>query len=436
MTGTRSLGTISTRQQRIAELAKRRPSMAFTTLAHNIDIDWLREAYWKTRRDGAVGVDRQTWEEYGEKLEENLQSLLNRAKSGTYFAPPVRRVHIPKGDGKSTRPIGIPTLEDKVLQRAVVMVLEPIYEQYFLECSYGFRPKRSAHQALESFWNQMMRMGGGWVVEVDFQKFFDNIVKRLLVEAIRQRVRDGVLLRLIGKWLNAGVLEDGVVTYPEAGTPQGGVISPLLANIFLHEVLDTWFERTVKPRLIGRAFLVRYADDFVIGCSAKEDAQRLMQVLGRRAEKYGLTVHPEKSQIVVFRPPDAGSFDLLGFTHYWARSRRGSWVIKRKTAKSRFKRGLKAIADWCRKAMHRPLPEQHKTLSQKLKGHYAYYGITGNAWVIARFRREVVEIWKRTLGRRSQEGLSWARFKARIESVFPLPPALAIHSTLRPAANL
>lgn len=436
MKRTQSLAIISTRRRRIAELAERRPSIAFTALAHHIDVIWLKEAYWQTRKDGAVGVDRQTWEEYGEKLEENLQSLLNRAKSGTYRAPPVRRVHIPKGDGKSTRPIGIPTLEDKVLQRAVVMVLEPIYEQDFLECSHGFRPKRSAHQALGSFRGQMMKMGGGWVVEVDLQKFFDSIDKRRLMEVIRQRVRDGVLLRLIGKWLNAGVQEEGTVTYPEAGTPQGGVISPLLANIFLHEVLDTWFEQTAEPRLYGRAFLVRYADDFVIGCSAKEDAERLMLALGRRVEKYGLTVHPEKSQIVVFRPPEAGSFDLLGFTHYWARSRSGRWVIKRKTAKSRFRRGLKAIAEWCRGAMHRPLPEQHEILSQKLKGHNAYYGITGNAWMLSRFRREVIAVWKRALGRRSQKGLTWARFKARIESVFPLPPPVAIHSTLRLAATL
>jgi RNA-directed DNA polymerase len=436
MTGTLSLESISTRQRRIAELAKRRPSMVFTTLSHNIDINWLKDAYQKTRKDGAVGVDRQTWEEYGEKLDENLQSLLDRAKSGRYVAPPVRRVHIPKGDGKTTRPIGIPTLEDKILQRAVVMALEPIYEQDFLDCSYGFRPKRSAHQALESFWKQMMNMGGGWVVEVDFRKFFDTIDKRRLVEVIRQRVRDGVLLRLIGKWLNAGVSEEGVVTYPETGTPQGGVVSPILANIFLHEVLDTWFKRTAEPRLYGRAFLVRFADDFVIGCSAKEDAERLMLALGRRAGKYGLTVHPDKSQIVEFRPLAKGSFDLLGFTHFWAKSRRGYWVIKRKTAKSRFKRGLKAIAEWCRKAMHRPLPEQHKALSQKLNGHFAYYGITGNAWMLQRFRNVVEVMWKRSLGRRSQKGITWARFRTRISAVFPLPPARAVHSTLRPAAKL
>lgn len=435
MPRTPSPDTISTKQRRIAELARQAPSMAFTSLSHYIDIDWLKEAYRRTRKDGAVGVDRQTWEEYGEKLDENLQSLLDRAKSGTYFAPPVRRVHIPKGDGKSTRPIGIPTLEDKVLQRAVVMVLEPIYEQDFLECSHGFRNKRSPHQALESFWQQMMKMGGGWVVEVDLKKFFDTIDKRLLIEEVRRRVRDGVLLRLIGKWLNAGVQEDGAVTYPEAGTPQGGVISPLLANIFLHTVLDTWFTQIVEPRLLGRAFLVRYADDFVIGCSAKGDADRLMPAIGHRAGKFGLTVHPEKSRIVEFRPPNAGSFDLLGFTHYWAKSRRGRWVIKRKTAKSRFKRGLKATAEWCREAMHRPLPEQHKTLSQKLKGHYAYYGITGNAWMLDRFREEVRRVWKRSLGRRSQEGLTWKRFKAKIESIFKLPPALAIHSSLRPAAS-
>ena len=263
MKGTSSLNNISTKQQRIAMLARQSPGMVFTTLAHHIDIEWLKEAFRLTRKDAAPGVDGQTAEQYEANLEENLQALLDRAKSGTYRAPPVRRVHIPKGDGQSTRPIGIPTFEDKVLQRAVVMVLEPLYEQDFLDCSYGFRPRRSAHQALDSFWKQAMSemARGVWVVEVDIKKFFDTLVHRHLGELLRKRVRDGVLLRLIGKWLQAGVMEDGSITMPDSGTPQGGVISPLLANVYLHEVLDTWFERDVRPRLKGRAFLVRYADD-------------------------------------------------------------------------------------------------------------------------------------------------------------------------------
>src|SRR5215467_10657180 len=264
--------TVSTKQERIARLAKQSPQMAFTSLAHLMDMDWLKEAYRRTRKDGAVGVDGVTADEYEQDLEGNLQRLLDRAKSGTYQAPPVRRVHIPKGGSATeTRPLGIPTLEDKVLQRAVVMLLEPIYEQDFLDCSYGFRPGRSAHQALQAWRDQLMAFGGGWVIELDVERFFDTLDKAQLRAFLRHRVRDGVVLRLIGKWLNAGVLEDGAVWYPEAGTPQGGVLSPLLANIFLHEVLDVWFERDIKPRLKGQAVLIRYADDSVtktmrVGC--------------------------------------------------------------------------------------------------------------------------------------------------------------------------
>jgi group II intron reverse transcriptase/maturase len=226
MAGASEPGTVSTRQQRIAELAKQAPQMGFTSLAHHIDLAWLYEAFLRTRQDGAVGVDGQTADTYAANPRDNLQALLEKAKSGTYRAPPVRRVHIPKGTGSETRPIGIPTFEDKVLQRAVVMVLEAVYEQDFLPCSYGFRPGRSAHQALDSLWHQVMDSGGGWVVEVDIRKFFDTLDRARLRELLQLRVRDGVLLRLIGKWLHAGVLEDGSVTFPEAGTPQGGVITP------------------------------------------------------------------------------------------------------------------------------------------------------------------------------------------------------------------
>jgi len=260
MTGTPSPLDISTRLQRIAELAKKAP-VALTTLAHHIDIEFLREAYRRTRKDGATGVDGQTATMYAEKLDENLRSLLDRFKSGTYKAPPVRRVNIPKGDGAKTRPIGIPTFEDKVLQRAVTMVLEAIYEQDFLPCSFGFRPGRSAHDALQVLWEGLMEMGGGWVLEVDIQGFFDSLDHGHLRDFLDQRVRDGVVRRTINKWLKAGVLDGGTLSRPDAGTPQGGVVSPLLANVYLHEVLDKWFESEVKPRLDGRALLIRYADD-------------------------------------------------------------------------------------------------------------------------------------------------------------------------------
>src|SRR5262245_20918008 len=270
---------VSTKQGRIAALAKQSPQMAFTSLAYLMDLDWMKEAYKRTRKDGAVGVDGVTAEEYERDLEGNLQRLLDCAKSGSYQAPPVRRVHIPKGGSTTeTRPIGIPTLEDKVLQRAVVMLLEPIYERDFLDCSYGFRPGRSPHQALESFRSQLMDCRGGWVLEVDIRKFFDNLDHGHLRTFLRLRVRDGVLLRLIDKWLKAGVMDDGSVSYPEAGAPQGGVISPLLSNVFLHYVLDLWFERDVKPRLCQRAFLIRYADDGAPrrrdGSSAGPDPER------------------------------------------------------------------------------------------------------------------------------------------------------------------
>ncbi len=415
---------VSTKQQRIALLARQSPEMGFTSLAHLIDIDWLTEAFHRTRKDGAVGVDGQDGEDYAANLEGNLQSLLDRAKSGTYQAPPVRRVHIPKGGSKTeTRPLGIPTFEDKVLQRAVVMVLEAVYEQDFKDGSYGFRPGRSAHQALDSLWRQTMDIRGGWIVDVDIRKFFDTIDHGHLRAFLKRRVRDGVLLRLIGKWLNAGVLEDGCVTHSETGSPQGGVISPILSNIFLHYVLDDWFEREVQPRLKGGSFLIRYADDFVMGFACEEDARRVMDVLPKRFEKYGLTIHPDKTRLVPFeRPSDAstgtrseartapGTFDLLGFMHYWARSRKGTWVVKRKTSTSRFRRGLKALSEWCRINRHQPMRGQHRTLSQKLRGHFAYHGITGNS-VLAGFRTAATWIWKRWLSRRRRRGgrMTWDR---------------------------
>ena len=303
MAKTPSFETVSTKRQRIAELAKQNPTMAFTSLNHYLDVAWLREAYQRTRKDGAPGVDGQTWAEYGENLEANLRSLLDRAKSGTYRAPPVRRVHIPKGTGSETRPIGIPTLEDKVLQRAVAMILETIYEQDFYEGSYGFRPGRSAHQALESLWQQTMSSRGGWILDMDIRKFFDTLDHGHLRAFLQHRVRDGVLSRLIGKWLNAGVMEKGSISYPDSGSPQGGVISPILANVFLHYVLDCWFVEEVMPRMRGRAFLIRYANDAVMGFTGEEDARRVLAVLAQYFGKYGLTLHPEKTRLVEFRPP-------------------------------------------------------------------------------------------------------------------------------------
>ena len=441
---------VSTKQKRIAALAKQSPEMAFTSLAYLMDIDWLKEAYRRTRKDGAVGVDGVTAEMYEQDLEENLHSLLDRAKSGTYQAPPVRRVHIPKGGSSTeTRPLGIPTLEDKLLQRAVVMLLEPIYEQDFLDCSYGFRPGRSAHQALKSFRDQTMdcQPKGGWVLEVDIRKFFDNLQHRRLRQFLQIRVRDGVLLRLIDKWLKAGVMEDGNVSYPDSGSPQGGVVSPLISNVFLHYVLDQWFEKEVKPRLNKRAFLIRYADDFVIGFRDHRDAQRVMEVIPKRFGKYGLTVHPTKTKLVRFLPPSSrkdrreppsdrpGTFDLLGFTHHWARSRKGYWVVKLKTAADRFSRAVRNIDQWCQDNRHLPIAEQHKKLNEKLRGHYAYYGVTGNSGSLTRFLHEVGPRWRRWLNRRNRlRSMTWEKFCAILRR-YPLAPVRTVRSTFRHAAN-
>jgi len=438
MAETRGSTTVSTKLERIAKLAREMPQAALTTLAHYIDIDWLREAYRRTRKDGATGIDRQTAEEYARNLDENLRSLLERAKSGSYVAPPVRRVHIPKaGDGSQTRPIGIPTFEDKVLQRAVAMVLEAVYEQSFYECSYGFRPGRSAHQALRVVQSQTVKMAGKWVLEVDIRNFFGTLDHSLLRTIVRKRVRDGVLLRLIGKWLNAGVMENGAIEFPETGTPQGGVISPILANVYLHEVLDEWFARQVVPRLAGRATLVRFADDFVIIFEHERDARRVFDVLPKRMAKYGLTLHPEKTRLIDFRRPglrvsaspdnngDAcsrpGTFDLLGFTHYWAKSRKGYWVVKQKTAADRFRRTLKRIAEWCRQYRHAPIREQWAAMRRKLLGHFGYFGITGNSYALHTFRFRAVAVWHKWLSRRSQRArLSWEKM-LRLLACYPLP---------------
>jgi len=443
MAGTSTPENVSTKLEQIAKLAKQMPSARLRTLAHHIDIEWVHEAYRRVRKDGAVGVDGQTAEEYAKELGSNLQKLLDRAKSGDHYrAPPVRRVYIPKGDGTKTRPIGIPTFEDKVLQKAVAMVLEAVYEQDFRDCSYGFRPRRGAHDALQALWKQTMEMGGGWVLEADIEKFFDSVDHAQLREVLSQRVSDGVLTRLVGKWLKAGVMEEGRVRYPETGTPQGGVISPILANVYLHEVLDVWWERDVKPRLRGRTALVRYADDFVMVFETEEDARRVAEVLPKRFAKYGLRLHPEKTRLVRFtrptpEPPEGGqgqgprSFDLLGFKHFWGKSRKGNWVVKRKTAKDRFARTLRRISEWCRLHRHEPIEDQHATLGRKLRGHDAYFGITGNGAALVTLRQSVRQVWQKWLSRRSWAAtVTWEQM-IRILDTFPLPPARVVHSIYR-----
>ena len=445
MTGTSSRETSQHDTTMLAELARIEPKRVLTTLAHHIDEVWLREAYRRTRKDGAVGIDGVTAAQYEAELEANLASLLERFKSGRYRAPAVRRVHIPKpGKAKKTRPIGIPTLEDKVLQRAVLMVLEPIYEQDFLDCSYGFRPGRSAHQALDALWRGLMGMGGGWIIDLDIQSFFDDVDWGHLRRFLDQGVRDGVIRRVIGKWLNAGVMESGEVSHPDRGTPQGGVVSPVLSNLYLHEVLDLWFEHEAKPRLRGRAFEVRFADDAALVFEREEDARRVLAVLSKRFAKYGLRLHPEKTRLVDFRsPPRRGqdgsqrerSFALLGFTHFWGRSRKGRWIVQRKTAKDRFTRALREIGHWCRAHRHWPVAAQQAALWRKLQGHYAYYGITGNGRALGRFLFEVRRLWRKWLHRRSWRGrMTWEKFVCLTER-YPLPQPRVVHSVCRRTAT-
>jgi group II intron reverse transcriptase/maturase len=424
---------VLTKQQRIAELSAQMPTAGLTSLAYHIDMGWMYEAYRRTRKDAAAGVDEVTAAEYEQHLGENLSLLLERFKSGSYYAPPVKRVYIAK-EGGDKRPIGMPTLEDKVLQRAVVMLLSPIYEHDFLDCSYGYRPGRDVHQALEALWQAIMSMGGKcWVLEVDIKNFFGTVRHEHLREFYGKRVRDGVVRRILGKWLKAGVMEDGAVHYPDEGTPQGGVISPLFSNIYLHEVHDAWFAQQVRPRMRGRAEMFRFADDFVIVFSDAADAERVQQVLPKRFERYGLSLHKEKTRLVDFsRPPfkgrgKFGSFVFLGFTHYWGKSRKGNWVVKRKTAKVKLKRAIGRVHRWCRANRHLPVKEQREQLSRKLHGHYGFYGITFNWRSLNSFYGQVERSWHKWLSRRSREKpMPWERFKRLLER-YPLPKPRIVH---------
>ena len=428
---------VSTKQQRIAELARSDPARAFVSLNAQLDLDWLREAYDRTRKSGAVGVDGQTAQQYAADLEANLADLLDRMKSGRYRAPPVRRVKIPKaGSRTETRPLGIPTFEDKVAQRAIVMLLEPIYEQDFLPCSYGFRPGRSAHHALRELREGLMTKGQRWVLDVDVSKYFDTIDHGHLRRFLDRRVVDGVVRRLIDKWLAAGVLDGEQLSRSPEGTPQGGVISPLIANVYLHYVLDEWFHESVVPLMKERVTLVRYADDFVLGFEDFLDSQRVLRVLGKRFGRFGLALHPTKTRLVDFRfrrpqgvhPKATGtSFDFLGFTHVWGKSQRGKPVIFQHTAKDRYRRTLRAFSVFCRRVRHDPLPEQHAALSRRLLGHYAYFGITGNARRIRWLHHEVERIWMKWLTRRTRGlGRTWDRL-ARVRRDFALPQPRIVH---------
>jgi RNA-directed DNA polymerase len=430
---------VSTKQERIAKLARERPDVAFSSLNHYVDYEWVEHAYRCTRKDGALGVDGQSATDYAKDLHGNLTRLIDRLKSGSYRAPPVRRHFIPKPDG-SQRGLGIPSFEDKVAQRAVLMLLEPIYEQVFADCSYGFRPGRNAHQALQVLRRVIANQGRRWALDVDVRKYFASIRHAALRELLARRVTDGVVRRLIDKWLKAGVLEEGMVHYPDNGTPEGGVISPLLANIYLHYVLDEWYGEALAPRLRGPSTLVRYADDFVMLFVHEEDARRALEVLRLRMGKYGLQLHPDKTRIVDLRapwhnrPPDAGddsrlptSFDFLGFTHVWGRSRWGMLAIRQYTAKDRLARSVRAINVWCKRMRHWPLRDQWQRLCRMLRGHYGYFGISSNIDRLKAVHRAAYRLWRKWLSRRTRgAAMPWVRFLRLLER-FPLPSPQIIH---------
>jgi len=427
--------TISTKLQRIAQQAECYPTMVFNNLYHLIDCEFLREAYRRTRKSGAPGVDKVTAKAYAVNLEENLRDLHARLRAHRYVASPVERVWIDKDGGKK-RPIGKPVFEDKIVQRACVMLLSAIYNHDFYDFSHGFREGHSQHQALHELVVGCRELKINWVVDADVSGFFDNLDHGHLREFIAQRVNDGGINRLIGKWLNAGIVDGENLTYPDKGTPQGGVISPLLSNIFLHHVLDDWFVRDVQPRMSGRCFLIRFADDFVIGFEFERDAHRVMEVLPKRFGRFGLAIHPEKTKLVRFSKPSSyvksvkwnGTFDFLGFTHFWAKSLKGYWVIKWKTMRKRLCRFIKSIWQWCRINRHKPLVEQHKALYAKLRGYYQYYGVRHNYKALRIVLHEVRRAWKYWLSRRSNsDRMNWKVFFRFMDNQMPLPRPRIIH---------
>jgi len=416
---------------RIAELAKEDPKRQFYSIAHLITVGKLYEAFRSLRKNASAGIDGVTYEQYETNVEENIRQLHQRLKEGKYRAQPLRRVYIPKEDGKQ-RPISIPALEDKIAQKVVVDLLNAIYEQDFLDCSYGFRPKRGQHQALDGIGRVICTRPIEWVLEIDIRSYFDSIVRSALVGLIGKRVIDGSVLRLIGKWIKVGVIEDGRLLVSETGTGQGQPISPLLANLYLHSVLDEWFESEVKPRLRGEAYEIRFADDAILCFQHKEDAEKVLRVLPKRFEKYGLTLHPEKTRLIEFgryadknarkQGKKPATFNFLGFVHICARSRRGKFTVHVKTVAKRLARGLKAVWEWCQQHRHDPVSEQQKTLNAKLRGHYQYYGRRTNYRAMQQFYTRVRRIWREWLSRRTRgKQLTWERF-AEILRQYPLLP--------------
>src|SRR6516162_8412801 len=415
---------------RLAELAKEDPERKFFSIAHLLTPQALYEAFLSLRKDASAGVDRVTYADYERQVHQNIEELHERLKSKTYRVEPLRRIYIPKEDGKAQRPISIPSLEDKIVQKAVVDLLTPIYEQDFLDCSYGFRPGRGAQEALDEIGRALCREPISCVLELDIQSYFDSIVREQLMEMIEGRISDASILRLIRKFIKVGVIDDGRLLVSETGTGQGQVISPLLANVYLHFVLDEWIEREVKPRLRGKVFVVRYADDAVLCFQYREDAEKVLQVLPKRFARYGLTLHPEKTRLVAFGREALASairagtktdtFDFLGFKHIGARSRRGKFTVHVRTMKKRLRRSFNSVAEWCRVHRHDDVSKQQATLNAKLRGHYRYYGRPTNYHSLWQFYRGVRCVWKKWLDRRSRGNtLTWEAYKQLLQR-YPL----------------
>jgi len=409
----------------IKQKAQENPNEVFTSLAHHLTQEYLLNSFSKLRKSAASGIDKESARDYASNLSMRIEDLYNRLCSHKYKAPHIRRAWINKGDGKQ-RPLGISTTEDKIVQRAVADILNLIYEQDFYDFSYGFRPKRNAHQALSYLRGQCMRRKISWILDADIQGCFDNFDHTVMMELLSRRIKDTAILRLIKQWLKAGVVDGSSLQFSIQGTPQGNIISPLLCNIYLHHVLDTWLDKTIRPLLKGEIFVIRYADDFIIGFEYEADARRVANVLPKRMNRFGLTIHPEKSKLIRFTPDGKGkppTFDFLGFTHYWTKTQRGNPVVKRKTCHKKMQGVIRKLTDTCRFNKHAKLKDQYKLLCSKLRGLYQYYGIRGNFISINRMYRTVIKAWFKWLNRRSQRhSYTWKGYRELLRHfTFPWP---------------
>lgn len=429
---TRDKGKMSTVEMQIAERSRKFPGEALTNLNQFIDEELLEDCFKLLNKRSASGVDGQTWQDYNENRKEKIAQLLSAFKSGTYRAPNIRRVYIPKGDGKQ-RPLGLPTIEDKILQTAVSKVLTPIYEQVFSNNSYGFRPGKSQHQGLEELFKEVSFKGKRYIIDADMQNYFGSINHQCLREILDRKIKDGVVRKMIDKWLKAGILEEGQLVYPTEGTPQGGTISPLLSNIYLHYVLDEWFEEQIQPRLKGKSFIIRYADDFLLGFTNEEDAVRVMEVLPKRMAKYGLSLHPEKTKLIRMdgeQEQEKQTFDFLGFTHYMGKSQKGKRILKRQTSRKKLRASLLRMKEWIKLNRHGQLEGIIAELNRKLRGYYEYYGITFNSRQLYRYYDQVQRLLYKWTNRCGGKKLTWERFALRIKVWSPLLRPKVYHSYL------